>query len=102
MDLLCINDLFSIDTLEFYEKHGVFTPVRDITYTLRDVIINSNGQTGVLLEELVNPKVPFHHPMGFIASAEPNWHISRFSHLNGEIVETMELKQFIKQTSKIT
>lgn len=85
-----------MDTLEFYEKWGVITPSVDVMYTVRDVIINSSGETGILLEEIVNPKVPIIHPLLGTANMEPNWNLQRFRMLNGELVSVIELKQSLK------
>lgn len=89
-DIICIDGNFKSDFLDFYEKHGVITPKQDKIYTIRAVIINSNGKTGLLLEELVNPKVPFKSPALGDVWNEPNWDINRFRTLNGEIVNSIQ------------
>lgn len=96
-EVICINSLFSSDVLEFYKEHGVSTPDRDKIYNVRDVIINSTGETGILLEEIVNPKVPVKHPLFGIASIEPNWHINRFRALDGTELTLSELRETTKQ-----
>ena len=86
IEIICIDASFSSEALKFYDEFGVVTPEQDKLYTIRDVIINSNGKTGVLLEEIVNPKVPFKHPILGDAWNEPNWDINRFRTLQGESV----------------
>lgn len=97
MDVICIDSTFSSEVLQFYEKHGVVTPMKDSLYTIRDVIINSNGKTGLLLEEIVNPKIPINHDlMQSVVMFEPNWDINRFRNLDNSAINVSEVKQTIK------
>ena len=63
MDILCINDKFSTDVLEFYKVHKVVTPKKDSFYVIRNTIRHTTGEIGILLEEMINPKVPVKHPI---------------------------------------
>lgn len=96
MEIICINALFSSDTLEFFEKHGVITPELDSFYSVRDIIINSNGQTGILLNEIINPKISVEHPLLGIALMETNWNLRRFKNIDGTEIDSIELQQELK------
>ena len=102
MDVICVDDIFSSDCLEFYKRHGVVTPVKDTMYTIRG-IDNVRGTTGLYLEEIVNPKVPIQSPMfaltGSVLNVEPSFHIKRFRTLGGEIINVEELKQTLHEIS---
>lgn len=84
MDIICINDSFSAEARQVYEKYGVVTPYIDNVYSVREVVITRVG-TGLLLNELVNPMIPIGEGEdGF--KAEPNWNINRFRNIdNSEI-----------------
>lgn len=86
MEIICIDASFDINALEFYAIHGVSIPQQDEIYTVRQVIKNVKGSSGVLLNEIHNPLVPVKcHVLG-IKHVEPNWNINRFRTLSGEIV----------------
>lgn len=90
-DLVCINDTFSPEARQVYEKYGVVTPYLDNTYSIRDVVITRKG-TGLLLNELVNPMIPIGEGEdGF--KAEPNWNVNRFRNLDGTEINIEQLKQ---------
>lgn len=90
-DLVCINDTFSPEARQVYEKYGVVTPYLDNTYSIRDVVITRKG-TGLLLNELVNPMIPIGEGEdGF--KAEPNFNISRFQTVDGTEINIEQLKQ---------
>lgn len=58
MDIICRDGSFSQEILDFYSKHGMVVPQQDNLYSVRDVIINSNGKTGLLrLNPKENPRV---------------------------------------------
>ena len=59
-DIVCINDQFSQEAREIYEKYGVVTPQQDVYYSVREVVITRNGPE-LLLNELVNPKMYCHN-----------------------------------------
>lgn len=89
-EIICVDGNFTPEALKFYNEFGVITPEQDKIYNIRAVIINSNGKTGLLLEELVNPKVPFISPILGQVMNEPNWDINRFRTLSGEIIKTTQ------------
>ena len=99
-EVICVDGSFPKDMLDFYEKYGVKTPIQDKLYTIANIIINSNGKRGVILEELKNPKVPINHPLfpQEATQVEPNWYIGRFRTLSGEIVNERELSKELKTT----
>lgn len=96
MDIFCKDGKFTKSQLGFYEQYGVVVPQEGMIYTVRDVIINSNGENGLLLEELINPKVPIKHPIMGVAHLEPNWRVSRFSSLSGGQVNEIEIAREIR------
>lgn len=97
MDVLCVNGKFSVDFIEFYKKYGVIVPIQDSIYTIRDVIINFDKGVGLLLEELVNPKVPIFHPLlQEWIEMEPNWDINRFATLSSNPLNIAEIKNLFK------
>jgi hypothetical protein len=83
MDIICVNSHFTEDVLQFYAKFGVKIPEQDKIYTLRDKRFHSNGKFGVLLEEIVNPKVPIESSLLPDASIEPTFDAKRFTDLLG-------------------
>lgn len=101
MDIICTNDVFSSDKTSYFKKNGIETPTKDSLYTIRNVIVNSNGKTGLLLEEIVNPRIPILHPLfpGEITMIEPNWDIKRFSTLLGDSLNIAEVKNLLKKTT---
>lgn len=92
MELLCVDDKFSADILEFYRIHGVVTPKERKIYTLRDYIKHTNGSIGILLQEIINPKVPIKHPILGTINMEPTWALRRFCTLDGTTLEESMLK----------
>lgn len=98
MDVICVDGKFSEDAKVFYTKHGVVWPEQEKMYTIRDVIKNTNGDTGLLLEELVNPKVPILHPILGSVQYEPNWNVERFRTLQGETITKESIALIIKQS----
>ena len=97
MDIICVDGQFPQDQLDFYSKYGVVVPEQEKLYTVRDVIINSSGENGFLLEEIVNPSIPIKHPVLGIAEMEPNWKINRFRTLSGDILNAMEISRTLKE-----
>lgn len=91
-DIICINDTFPIDYIEFYKKHGVVTPKKNKIYTIRQ-IREERGTTSFLLNELVNPQVPVSSPLSGIKWVEPAWKYSRFSTLTGDKIELENFKE---------
>lgn len=91
MEVLCIDDVFTPDTLEFYQKFGVVIPVKGTIYSIRDVINHITGETGILLFEIMNPEVPINSSIGVIYR-EPTWHIRRFRTLMGLELKKEDIK----------
>lgn len=91
-DIICINDTFSQKAREVYEKYGVVTPYLNCMYSVREVVITRNG-TGLLLNELVNPKMYCYNIGEVEMWAEVNWNISRFRNIDGTEINVEQLKQ---------
>ena len=91
MEVLCIDDFFTSDTLEFYQRFGVIPPVKGTIYSIRDVINHITGETGLLLNEIINPEVPINSSIGII-HREPTWHIRRFRTLLGLELKKEDIK----------
>lgn len=83
MDAICVDSKFDKQALAIYEKYGVTTPIEQSLYTTRGVFRHTTGRVGILLEELMNPQVPFEHPILGTKWMEPTWAIERFRHING-------------------
>ena len=89
--IICINDRFSPEARELYEKYGVVTPYLDATYEIREVVITRVG-VGLLLEELVNPKISIgEEENGFMV--EVSWNIRRFRTLDNKEVDISNWKK---------
>lgn len=100
MDVICVDGHFSEEAKKIYEKHGVVWPKQDSLYTIKEVIRTTTGETGLLLEELVNPKIPILHPILGTVLYEPNWHIRRFRTLQGEEITSEMLREVISLSIK--
>lgn len=79
MEIICINDVFSIDQKRDFPN----LPVEGSIYTVRDVVRSQVG-TGLLLNEIENPKVGWTMRNGMKFTFEPNFSINRFTTLLGE------------------
>ena len=90
--VICINDLFSQEAREVYEKYGIVTPREGVYYTIRKVVTTRYG-TGLLLEELINPKMYCYNIGEVEMWAEPNFKISRFTNLDGTELNIEQLKE---------
>lgn len=98
MDVICTDGNFSEEAKKRYREYGVVWPEQDKMYSIREVVKTTTGETGLLLEELVNPKMPILHPILGSIEYEPNWHIRRFSTLQGDAITKESLKDIIKQS----
>lgn len=92
-DVVCVNDLFTLDARKVYEQYGIVTPREGVYYTIRDIVISRLG-TGLLLEELVNPKLPIGEgESGFMV--EPNFGIFRFRNLDNSEITESQIQEFL-------
>lgn len=96
-EIICINDLFSPEARQVYEQYGIVTPQQDVYYSVREVVITRYG-TGLLLNELVNPKMYCHNIGEVEMWAEVNFKISRFLTVNGQVL-TEELLRTVEPKS---
>lgn len=90
MEIICINNKFTQDVLEFYAKYGVRIPEENKIYSLRSKQRHSNGLIGVTLEEIINPKVPIESSLLPDAKIEPTFNSKRFTDLFGNPIEKVE------------
>lgn len=85
MEIICINDSYLESWLVYFNRHDIQYPKKDKIYSIREVIPNSTGERGLLLNELVNPKTPRISPItGMEGTSEQNFAVSRFTNLLGE------------------
>ena len=92
--VVCINDVFSPTVRALYKQ----LPVKDTIYTVREVFLGrekivKGGDTatvGLLLEELVNPKDPFHQ-----GEQELGFTSERFAPLNELPDEKKEVEETV-------
>lgn len=89
MDLICIDGVFqkTNEILHF--------PIEGNVYTLRAIKRNFDGSYGLLLNEIVNPKISGNTGYGFRAIFEPNFHPLRFTTLSGDTLSTAMLDKFV-------
>lgn len=92
MEIICVNDSFPGPVLAMYAELGVQIPKQDQMYSVRMVKRHTNGETGVLLNEIKNPEVPVAHPVLGEVWFEPTFNINRFRTLLGEPVRQEELE----------
>lgn len=97
MEIICVNDLFTVEQKEIWEKYSIQTPKEGKLYTIRDVIKSQQG-TGYLLNEIVNPTIPTNgtHPLGVEANFEPNWGSFRFRNLDMSPVEREQEREVLE------
>ena len=96
MDIICVNDSFSPDMLEYMAYYGITAPVKDKIYTVRDVVNYPTTEAGLLLNEIVNPSTPRTSLLTRIkGESEQTWKISRFTTLMGKPITKEEIKQLI-------
>lgn len=104
-DIICVDDNFLPQQKEFFLVNNVITPIKDIIYTIREVVplsINTKS-IGFLLNEIQNPKVLIKHPILGIIKVEPNWSSKRFTDLQGnELTQDMLQELLELQSPKIT
>lgn len=96
MEVICVDGNFSLEAKQVYNKYNVVWPEQDKIYSIREVVKTTTGETGLLLEEIVNPKIPILHPILGSVEYEPNWHINRFRTLQGDEISREQLSQIVK------
>jgi hypothetical protein len=100
MDLICTNDTYSPDTLEFWAKRGVNYPIKDKIYSLRNSQRHTNGKIGIRVNEIINPAIPVKHSILTQITVEPTFNISRFALLSGETLTKEMIEQVEYEVSK--
>lgn len=106
MEVLCHNGKFSPQVLEFYKLNGISYPIEGRIYGVREVRreygkVDNEDNIGILLDEIVNPKVDAYHPVLGTIKIEPSFSIRRFSNLHSDMLTKESLKDIIKQSIKI-
>lgn len=92
MDLICVNDLFSAEARQVYEKYGVVTPQEGVLYSIRRIVKTRNG-IGLLLNELVNPLMYIEGEGENAMYGEANWGLFRFRNIDNSEVTYDQLIQ---------
>lgn len=100
MEIICINNKFAQDVLQFYAKYGVQIPEEGKLYTLRSKHRHSNGGIGVTLEEIVNPFVPIESSLLPDAKIEPTFNITRFTDLLGVPLTEVNFDEYAMSQSE--
>ena len=91
-DIICIDDSYPQQDIEYMNKHGVVWPLEGKIYSVRSVVKFLVGERGVLLNEIKNPSTPKVSPsMGFSGQSETAFKISRFRNLDGTEIQMEEL-----------
>ena len=93
-EIICIDDSRPTqDVLEYFKEWVV----KDKIYTIRKVQQNLSGVWGVLLQEIVNDRVPIYMGDTYIGKAEVGYRLTRFRHLDGtEIAITATEEETVK------
>lgn len=99
-EIICINDKYKKEKLEFFSKHGVKYPEEGKIYNIREVIKHSSGEIGLRVQEIQNPEVPIKHSVLKVIYYEPTFYYKRFAHLNDDVVTEEEIKEWMKETKK--
>jgi hypothetical protein len=100
MDLVCINDIYPVDALEFFNKNGVDYPKKDTLYSLRDIQKHTNGKIGIRVNEIINPIVLVKHYILKEISVEPTFDHKRFATLEKKVLTKEILEQIEYEVEK--
>jgi hypothetical protein len=82
-DVICINNTFSSDVLYYYSKYGIKIPEKDKIYSIRTKQKHINGDWGVTLNEINNPKVPGDNILTANSMVDVTFNLKRFTDLLG-------------------
>lgn len=85
MEVICIDDRFSIEARKIYKEYKVVTPMENMFYSVRKVVKTRNG-IGLLLNELVNPSIWIEGEGENAMFGEPNWGLFRFRNIDNSEV----------------
>lgn len=96
-EVVCIDDVYSADTLAFWALHGVQHPRKDGLYNVAEVVRHTTGDIGVRLEEIQNPLVPIMHPILGKQMLNVSFSIKRFRTLIGDSISKEEIENLIKE-----
>lgn len=89
-----IDDSFTESWVLKVAKSGGRIPVKGVPYTVRQIRKSRHSdKTGILLEEIVNPKVPLYDD----TPIEPGFVIERFRELMPPI---QDVQQWVEQNTK--
>jgi len=95
-EVIYVNDKYPAEQIMWFIEKGIQRPIEGQIYTVRELVKPSaKAGMGVLLNEIVNPKVMLYHPiMGTDVAIEVSWNLNRFRTLTGEVLtkEMLESK----------
>jgi hypothetical protein len=83
IDIICINNTFNLDVLSAYAKYGVKIPEKDKIYSIRTKQKHINGDWGITLNEINNPKVPGDNILTANSMVDVTFNLKRFVDLLG-------------------
>jgi hypothetical protein len=88
-----VNDKWDFSALD--TARGVVYPVKQVIYTVRAIVRNDEGKSGVRLEEIINPILPYGSRM-----AEKAFRVERFRELQPpmdmELVKDLQHYNLVK------
>ncbi len=97
MEVICINDKYPAETLDFWTDFGISHPIEDKMYTIRESLRHFDGSIGVRVEEIVNPTAPIKHPVLGPILYEPTFALNRFAKLNGDLLQKEDVEEYLSQ-----
>jgi hypothetical protein len=83
IDIICINNIFNPDVLSVYAKYGVKIPEKDKMYSIATKQRHINGEWGITLNEINNPKVPGDNILTSNSMVDVTFNLKRFTDLSG-------------------
>lgn len=94
MELICINDTYSSEVLNYFKKYNIKYPKKDeMVEFLRLVKSSVNNKVGIVVKPYENQMVKIMHPFGVEGLIEQSFDINRFAKLNGDLMSEEEVKQ---------
>ncbi len=93
MQIFYIDDNYDDKARAFYENYKVTLPVKNVPYTIREVVLIQD-QFVLLLNEIKNEQVVVNKkPMG-----EPGFHYARFTDIPGNVLEWEKVGEIYKKS----
>ena len=91
-EIICIDDNFNSDVISYFAQFGIIMPKLNKIYSIRKIVNHANGKKGILLNEIINNKVPTFIISVGMQQIEPTWNIKRFTTLDGNKIEEKNIK----------